>query len=81
MNFQGKYFSCYKPTESYCLIAFTSWDIEQYEPCNHQFPIRWLDKINFESNLGFLNMAKKSGQKFRYFKNKKGEMKRIFYHF
>ena len=59
----------YQLTEFYCLMSFTSWDIGQYVCWNclrtrlrrHKF---W--KLNL-SLSHFLNMTKKSRQKFKYF--------------
>ena len=63
-------------TKFHCLVAVTSGDIEQYVYYNYF--LSSLRRHNFEIN------ENKSGQKFKYLKNKKSfnhEIKNLFHHF
>ena len=87
MVFQEKYFSCYilSTDKFHCLIAITSWYIEQCVYCIAIVCFPVCDAISFEINLIFLikpffYMTKKSRQKFKYLQNEKsfqGEIKSI----
>ena len=86
ITFQEKCFHVvfYLLTKFHCVVVFTSWDIGKYVFC---CPV--CDVINFEINLSFLiksfsYIMKKSGQKSKYLKNKKGVkhgVKSIFHPF
>ena len=74
-------------TKFHCLVAFTSWDMEQYVIAILRQP--GCDIINFKINLiflikSFLYITKKTRQKLKYLENEKSfysEIKKNFHHF